>query len=293
MRVEDQRTRSIVTIAVAVALGTVVSWAGSDGSDTVGALPVFALCGVIAFVVNWLVFIPSNAARTERYYDLTGSITYIGVALVALALSGDLDARAVIAGVMVIAWAVRLGTFLFRRIRRDGKDGRFDEIKTDTIRFLVSWTVQGLWVLLTAAAALAIITSTERKEVEWLGYLGIAVWIAGFTIEAVADMQKSRFKRDQANEGRFISTGLWAWSRHPNYFGEITLWTGVAILAIPILSGWQWVVLVSPVFVTVLLTRISGIPMLERRADDRWGGDEDYRAYKAATPVLIPSPPGS
>lgn len=289
---DDQKSRSIVAIVAAVLIGGLVAWAGSDGGQMVGSFPLFALCGALAYLINWLVFIPSNAARTERFYDLTGSLTYLTVTVLALALSSDPDARAIIAAAMVIVWAVRLGTFLFGRIRREGRDGRFDEIKADTLRFLMSWTLQGLWVLLTAAAALAIITSTQRQVLGWPAYVGIALWLAGFMIEVVADNQKSKFRQDPSNEGRFISTGLWAWSRHPNYFGEITLWTGVAILAVPILSGWQWVVLISPLFVTVLLTRISGIPMLERRADERWGDDEAYIRYKKSTPVLIPSPPG-
>ena len=112
----------------------------------------------------------------------------------------------------------------------------------------------------------------------------------GFAFEAVADSQKSRFRADPANKGRFIHTGLWAWSRHPNYFGEIVLWIGVAIIALPVLRGWQWVTLISPVFVTLLLTRVSGVPMLEKRADEKWGGQEDYEAYKERTPVLVPRP---
>ena len=283
--------RSLVGIIGATAVGLLVAWAGSDGSREWGSIPVFALCGFLAFAINWLVFVPSSIAKTERFYDLTGSITYITVTTVALIASGDLDPRAVIAGVMVIVWALRLGTFLFRRIRRDGKDGRFDEIKVSPIRFLAAWTIQGLWVLLTAAAALAIITSTERADLGWIAAIGIAVWVAGFAIEVVADQQKSAFKKDPANEDQFISSGLWAWSRHPNYFGEITLWTGMAILAIPVLSGWQWVVLISPVFVTLLLTRISGLPMLERRADEKWGDDPEYQKYKESTPVLVPRPP--
>jgi steroid 5-alpha reductase family enzyme len=119
----------------------------------------------------------------------------------------------------------------------------------------------------------------------------MTVWLAGFVVEVVADQQKRAFRADPANDGRFITSGLWAWSRHPNYFGEITLWTGIAITALPILSGWRWLMLISPVFVVVLLTRISGIPMLERRAEARWGGDPEFRAYTDTTPVLIPRRP--
>jgi steroid 5-alpha reductase family enzyme len=280
-----------VSIVAAVVVGALVAWAGSDGSVSVGDVPVFAVCGALAFLINWVAFVPANAAKTEKYYDLTGSITYISVTVIAVLLAGDLDVRAVIAAGMVIIWAVRLGTFLYQRIKEEGKDSRFDDIKTDSLRFLVSWTVQGLWVLLTAAAALAIITSEDHEELGWLAFVGIVVWVVGFGFEVIADRQKSAFKQDPDNEGRFISTGLWAWSRHPNYFGEITLWTGVALMAVEVLSGWRWVVMISPVFVAILLIKISGIPPLERRADDRWGDDADYQKYKAETPVLIPRPP--
>ena len=252
---------------------------------------MFAVCGLLAYVINWVVFVPSDRAKTEHYFDLTGSITYLTVTAVAVVLSDDLDARAIIVAVMVGVWALRLGSFLFRRVRRDGRDGRFDEIKIDPLRFFMTWTLQGLWVLLTLACALAIITGSERRSIGWVAIVGIVVWIAGFAIEVVADRQKSAFKKDPANEGRFITSGLWAWSRHPNYFGEITLWTGIAIMALPVLSGWRWVTLISPIFVILLLTRVSGIPMLEARAEKRWGDEEAFQSYTSNTPVLIPRPP--
>lgn len=287
----DQNRNSIVGIAASIAIGGLVVLAGSQGSTKVGSIAVFALCGLVAFAINWIVFVPSNRAKTEHYYDLTGSITYLTVTVAALVLSDDLDARAVIVAAMVVVWALRLGTFLFRRVRRDGRDGRFDRIKTDPLRFFMTWTLQGLWVLLTAACALAIITGSDRSSIGWVAVIGIVVWIAGFGIEVVADQQKSAFKKNPANEGRFITSGLWAWSRHPNYFGEITLWIGIAIMALPVLSGWRWVALISPVFVILLITRVSGVPMLEARAEKRWGSDQEFRTYTANTPVLIPRPP--
>ncbi len=284
---------SIIGIVASIAIGVLVALAGSSGSVEVGSFPVFAICAALAYLINWIVFVPSNAAQTEAYYDLTGSITYVSVVAAAVVLSDDLDARAWIAAILVAVWAGRLGSFLFRRVKRDGRDGRFDAIKTNPLRFFMTWTLQGLWVLFTAACALAIITAADREELEWVGYVGIALWAVGFVIEVVADQQKSAFKRDPANDGRFITSGLWSWSRHPNYFGEITLWIGMAVLALPILSGWRWVMLISPVFVIVLLTRISGIPLLEARGAKRWGDDPDYRAYVERTSVLVPRPPRS
>lgn len=288
---ERNDAQRVTAIAVVVVIGAGISWAGSDGGDRIGTMPVFALCGVLAFVVNWLAFIPSALAQTERFYDLTGGITYITATLVAVLLSGELDLRTTLVAAMVITWSLRLATFLFLRISRDGKDNRFDEIKNRPLRFCMAWTLQGLWVLLTAAAALAVITGGVREPLGVAGIAGIAVWAMGMLIEIVSDRQKSNFKGDPNNEGEFITSGLWAWSRHPNYFGEILLWVGMAIVAMPVLQGWQWATLLSPVFVTVLLTRISGIPLLEAKADKRWGGQDDYEEYKHRTPVLIPKPP--
>jgi len=290
VRVVDT-SKSLIGITAAVAIGALVTLAGSQGSTELGSLRVFALCGFLAYAINWAVFVPSNIAETEHYFDLTGSATYITVAVVALLASDDLDTRAAMVGVMVIVWALRLGSFLFRRVRQAGRDGRFDEIKLDPLRFFMTWTLQGLWVLLTLACALAIITSTEREALGWIGITGAIVWAVGFAIEVTADRQKSAFKANPDNDGKFISSGLWAWSRHPNYFGEIVLWTGIAIMAVPVLSGWRWAMLISPVFVYVLLTKVSGIPMLEARAEKRWGRDKDFRKYTESTPVLVPRPP--
>jgi steroid 5-alpha reductase family enzyme len=284
---------SLVAIPIVVLIGLGVAWAGSQGGASVLGIPIFALSVGLAFVIQWLVFIPSYLLQNESFFDLTGSITYISVTAIAVLLSPAVDGRSILLLILVVVWAVRLGTFLFRRIRKAGKDARFDEIKPSFIRFLLTWTIQGLWVTFTLAAALAAITTTTRKELGLFALVGALVWLLGFAFEVTADTQKSRFRADPANKGRFIQTGLWAWSRHPNYFGEIVLWIGVAIIALPVLRGWQWVTLISPIFVALLITRISGVPMLEKRADEKWGGQEDYEAYKERTPVLIPRPPSS
>jgi steroid 5-alpha reductase family enzyme len=239
-------------------------------------------------VIQWLAFIPAFLRQTERFFDLSGSITYIAVVTIGILFASAVDVRAILLWIMVVVWAARLGAFLFGRIHRAGKDSRFDEIKPSFVRFLNAWTIQGLWITLTVGAALVAITTTTRKELGLLGLLGLLVWLLGFAMEVVADSQKSRFNLQAENRGRFIQTGLWARSRHPNYFGEITLWVGVALVAAPILRGWQYVTLISPVFVAFLLTRVSGIPLLEKRADEKWGGQADYEEYKKKTPVLIP-----
>ena len=278
------------SIPLILLVAAAIGWAGSQGGQRVGGVPVFAFCGILCFVLNWLVFIHAYAAQTERYFDLTGSLTYLTVVACGVAL-GNRDPRSLLLALLVGVWALRLGTFLFSRIRREGVDHRFDALKPDFARFLLTWTLQGLWVFLTVSCALAAITATAAQPLGALAALGTAVWIAGFAIETIADRQKAVFRADAANRDRFISTGLWAWSRHPNYCGEILLWIGVALIALPALSGWSLVTLISPVFVYLLLTRISGIPLLESRSHAKWGESPEYQAYKARTPVLWLRPP--
>jgi steroid 5-alpha reductase family enzyme len=286
MKKDDRNALIAVPIIILVGLGIAV--AGSQGGASAFGIPLFAFSVGLAFLIQWLAFIPAHLQQTEKFFDITGSLTYISVTILATLLSPQVDGRSFLLAALVVIWAGRLGTFLFRRVHKAGKDSRFDEIKTSFFRFLMTWTLQGLWVTLTLAAALAAITTTVRQDWGWAALLGGLVWIFGFAFEVVADNQKSRFREDPANKGQFIQTGLWAKSRHPNYFGEIVLWIGVAIIAIPVLQGWQWATLVSPLFVTLLLTRVSGVPMLEKRADEKWGGEEAYEAYKKRTPVLIP-----
>lgn len=280
--------KSLLVFPILILIGALVAWAGSQGGATLAGIPIFALAVGLAFLIQWLAFIPAYLLQTEKFFDLTGSLTYLSVSILALIFSQAFDARSILLLAVVVIWAIRLGTFLFGRIKKAGKDDRFDEIKPSLIRFLNVWTIQALWVTFTMAAALVAITTSTRKELDLFALVGFLVWAGGFAIEVVADSQKSRFSANPANKGKFIQTGLWAHSRHPNYFGEIMLWVGVAIIALPVLQGWQWVALISPVFVTLLLTRVSGVPLLEAKADKKWGGQADYEAYKKTTPVLIP-----
>jgi steroid 5-alpha reductase family enzyme len=281
---------ALLNTLVVVLAGCLLAFAGSQGSVRAGALPTFALCVMLAFAIQWIAFVPAYALQTEKFFDLTGSVTYL-VTLVAALILGNGDPRSMLLALLIAIWAVRLGSFLFSRIHAAGSDRRFDRIKPNCPMFLMTWTLQGLWVSLTAACALAAMTSIATEPLGIFAITGGLVWLLGLAIEVVADNQKSRFRTREENKDAFITSGLWAWSRHPNYFGEITLWIGIAVIALPVLSGWQLATLISPVFVYVLLTRISGVRMLEARADRTWGEDAAYQAYKAATrPIMLKKP---
>lgn len=275
-----------VLLAVGLPLG-VATLANPAGLSLVG-WPVMTALALGAFGIQWLAFIPARLLQTERFYDLTGSITYVVITAAAISAATAPSAAQWLIAIMIFLWAGRLGSFLFRRIHAAGGDQRFDHIKVSSSRFFVAWTLQGAWVVMTSCAALTAILSAGQATVGAIFIIGAVMWMAGFVIEVIADRQKSRFREDPANAGRFINVGLWARSRHPNYFGEILLWTGIAVMAIPYLSGTQWVVLLSPLFVYALLTRISGIPTLARRGQQLWGDDPAYQAYLNSTPLLAP-----
>lgn len=288
--------KSIITFLVVTAIAFAFGVGAGRESIKVGSYSAYFLCVVLAMVINWVVFLPSAAAKSDTFYDTTGAITYASVTLAACYISylhhGDLDLRSLVIAALVIAWCARLGTFLFIRIHAmGGTDSRFEKIKVNPARFLVAWTLQGLWVVLTASAAHVAILSETRPPIGVFFVLGLLVWLFGFVWETVADAQKSAFKKDPDNKGKFIDVGLWKWSRHPNYFGEITLWTGILIMAIPVLSGFSWLVVISPIFVFILLTKISGINLQMKQGLERWGDDPEYRDYLANTPALIPRPP--
>ncbi|MBU3004491.1 DUF1295 domain-containing protein [Paraglaciecola arctica] len=293
-----QFIRALIIHLVVFVLAGAMVWAGSDGGQLLNSdissiavantLSIFASCALIAFVVQWLVLIPAHLLKTEHFYDLTGGATYIAVIIFAYLQSEQTDVRSLILTAVVAIWATRLASFLFLRVRKQGSDSRFDQIKHNFWRFSIAWTVQGLWVLITAGAAIAAITSSHKTDFGWIGGVGLILWLMGFLIEAVADNQKRKFKQQQDTKTQFIQSGLWARSRHPNYFGEILLWIGVAIIAYPALYQWQHLTLISPLFVVILLTKISGISLQEEQADQRWSDNADYQNYKNKTPVLIP-----
>ncbi len=279
---------SALAIVIAVALAAGVAWAGGQRSPQVAGISLVLLCASLAFCMQWLAFVPAFVLQTEKFYDLVGCATYLAVLLWAALRSPPLQAADLLLLAMCAVWALRLGLFLFWRIHKDGSDKRFNDIKPSFMRFLMAWSLQGLWVFLTLSAVLIVVSTPGDHAISAFTVVGGLLWLAGFAVEAVADAQKRDFKANPANQGRFIQSGLWSWSRHPNYVGEITLWVGIFICAVPQLVGWQWVAVISPLFIIVLLTRVSGVPMLEASADKQWGADADYQAYKKRTPVLWP-----
>ena len=280
--------KPIIGILTILVVSAIVAFAGSQGSVAISTIPLFAICASVGFILHWAVFIPSYLLQTEHYFDLTGALSYISTITLAAYLHPLLDLRGLIICVLISIWAVRLGSFLFMRIKRAGQDRRFIESKTRFWQFLYIWTMGGAWVFITMAAGLAAITSMTQRPLGIFAIAGVFLWLVGFSIEVVADRQKTKFRQLPENADHFISSGLWAYSRHPNYFGEILLWLGITVIALPTLVGWQYVTLISPIFVALLLIKVSGVRLLEADGKDRWGSDPNYQYYVNNTPLLVP-----
>jgi steroid 5-alpha reductase family enzyme len=244
---------------------------------------------LLAFLIHWVLFIPAYLLKTEKFFDLSGSITYISVISYVLLFNTNTEIRigSILLALFIIIWAIRLGSFLFFRIKKAGEDKRFREIKTSFFRFFMVWTISGMWVSLCSMCALTAISSANGVHMNPLFYIGSIIFLFGFILEIVADNQKTKFRKDPKNKDKFINTGLWARSQHPNYVGEITLWGGIAIISCSSLVGWQYISLISPIFTYILLVYISGVPQLKDSGQKKWGHLDSYKEYLKNTPTLI------
>ena len=284
--------RDFGAIALCILLAYLVAIAASVDGVFFSGIPIILLCAIVSFATHWTIAVPSLITSSEKYFDFTGMVATLLVVLTAmfalLSSGAQVSIRSVFVASFVSVWTLRLGIFLYKRIVKAGEDSRFRDIKKSIPKFLMTWTLSALWVFLTTVNAITLIALNPLEPIGIFFIMGALLWLLGFGFEVIADRQKKYFSEQPKNEGRFITQGLWSVSRHPNYFGEIILWAGIAIISLPFLSGWQYVTLVSPVFVFLLLTRISGLPFLEDKAEKKWGEDKDYIEYKKRTPILVP-----
>jgi steroid 5-alpha reductase family enzyme len=236
---------------------------------------------VIIAGIQLLCYIPSAILKTERFYDLSGAITYQAT-FIYLIIKQDPHPRQIILTVMGLLWCTRLGFFLFKRVL-SVTDHRFEELKSNPVRFLIPWVLQIVWIFLTALPIYIVVgNSNQQPLITWSDYIGIAVWVFGFGCESLADYQKSVFKKAHPND--FVTTGIWRYSRFANYFGEVVLWFGIFIIACQgVLVSWQWVICISPCFVFCLLVFGSGVKLTEQSQEKRYGSRLDYQEYKRKT----------
>ena len=245
---------------------------------------------ILSFLFQWTLFIPAYLLETERFFDISGSFNFIVITAYIYynsLLKHDFNLGNFILSLLIIVWAIRLGSFLFFRIKKDGEDKRFRKIKPSPSKFFMTWTLQGTWVCICSLCAITGISSDKGIIMNNLFYLGLIIFILGFTIEVIADYQKTKFRKNPKNKNNFITSGLWSYSRHPNYLGEIYLWTGIAIISFSSLSNWQFISLISPIFIYILLVHISGVNFLEASSNKKWGHLKTYQDYIKKTPKLL------
>ena len=270
---------------------SVLSFAISYGIAYLTGSVIVKNAVLLAYVIHWVAYIPAYLFQTEKFYDLTGSVTYLSVVwfvFLSSYQSISLNFGNLILVLLISIWTIRLGLFLFMRIHKAGEDKRFRTIKTSASQFFMTFTISGLWVTLCSMCALVAISSPEGLVMNALTYVGIILFIIGFGIEIVADNQKTAFRSIEANKDSFITSGLWSKSRHPNYFGEVLLWFAIAVISFSSLEGLQLITLISPIFTYILLVYVSGVRMLEDMNDKKWADDEQYKSYKKNTPMLFP-----
>ena len=232
-------------------------------------------------------FIPAYMWKTDKLTDISYAVTFALLAVIGLIIGG-ISIPSIILVSAILIWSIRLGGYLLRRIHKIGRDTRFDEMRKSFWRFGRFWILQGftVWVVLIPSMLFLIKSPTELP---WYAYTGLFIWACGLIIEAIADMQKFRFINDIKNKGKWLDIGIWKYSRHPNYFGEITLWFGLYIFVFGNLSTTEAIIgIIGPLYIALLILFVSGVPLLEKRAEKKWGNNFEYRKYKQRTSVLIP-----
>lgn len=244
---------------------------------------------IFSIIINALFFCYAAIKKTDIVTDLSYSLSFALIALFTIFLSFPNGIISIIPLILSIIWAMRLGAYLFTRIIKQKVDHRFDGMREKPLIFARFWILQALTVPIIMTPSLFFASQSNTLNYNPLYFLGSFLWLLGFVIEVISDAQKSAFKKTNPND--FITRGLWKYSRHPNYFGEALLWWGLFIFALPVISGFACFTIIGPIFITLLLLFVSGIPLLEKSADKRYGKDQNYIRYKKATSIFIPLPP--
>ncbi|KAJ4974062.1 hypothetical protein NE237_007236 [Protea cynaroides] len=246
-----------------------------------------ALTAIVTVGYQFLFFILTALLKFDKVTDFAGSTNFVILAILTLVLKGTWHSRQIILTLLVVIWGLRLAIFLLMRILQWGEDRRFDEMRSNLGKLAVFWTFQAIWVWTVSLPVTVVNASDRNPSIQAADIIGWIMWSVGFSVEATADQQKLVFKNSPNNRGKWCNVGVWKFSRHPNYFGEILLWWGILVASAPVLKGAEWLVILGPIFLTLLLLFVSGIPLLEESADKKFGNVAEYRIYKRTTSPLI------
>jgi steroid 5-alpha reductase family enzyme len=241
---------------------------------------------IISFVIQLLFFIFAASFKTDKMTDLSYGLGFILITLIYF-LKSTLGLDQILVTILVFIWGTRIAIYLFKRILKTKTDSRFDNVRNNIIKFASFWLLQAISIWIILLPALVILTSKKPASLSILTLTGFIIWLFGIYIEYFADKQKFEFKNDPKNKGKWVSNGLWKYSRHPNYFGEMLCWWGIFIISLPLLNSWQYFTLIGPIYITFLLIFVSGIPPLEKKYDQKYANNKEYLEYKKTTSVLI------
>jgi steroid 5-alpha reductase family enzyme len=234
-------------------------------------------------------FVYAALKKTDKVTDLSYGLTFVIVSLFLYIQNIEYSSvYKVILLSLVIIWGLRLAIYLFARILKTGKDKRFDGVREDLKRFGSFWLLQAISIFVILLPTIYVLIGEDDISFNWVSFFGFVLSVLGIVIETFADSQKFIFKNNENNKSKWIETGLWKYSRHPNYLGEIFVWVGILIYCLPYLYGWGLLTVVSPIYITVLLVFVSGIPTLEMEYEKRYLGNKEYEEYKKKTGVLFP-----
>ncbi|XP_047339056.1 uncharacterized protein LOC124942570 isoform X2 [Impatiens glandulifera] len=250
-----------------------------------------ALTAIVTAGYQFVFFVVTALLKIDKVTDFAGSTNFVILALLTLVVKGSWNFRQIVLSLLVVIWGLRLGLFLLMRILQWGEDRRFDEMRANIGKLVVFWIFQAVWVWTVSLPVTIVNASNRDPSIQAVDIIGWIMWLVGIIAEATADQQKLWFKNNPANRGKWCNTGLWSYSRHPNYFGEILLWWGIFVASTPVLKGADWLVVLGPIFLTLLLLFLSGLPLLEESADKKYGNVTEYRLYKSTTSPLILLPP--
>lgn len=239
------------------------------------------------FLYMILIFIIAQKKKDNSIVDIAWGPGFILVSILTFWISQNFVLRQILVCALVVIWGTRLAVHIIVRNRGRGEDYRYAKWRRDWGKwfffrsFFQIFMLQGV-ILLVIVYPVILINHASGSGIQVLDTIGVAIWLIGFFFEAIGDYQLLKFKRRPDSKGRIITHGLWRYTRHPNYFGETLIWWGIFLIALAVRYGWTAVI--SPLLITFLLLRVSGVAMLEKK----YIGNKNYEDYARRTSVFIP-----